>query len=132
MFLMKVRSNLAGFTFLDLILFIRDSVHRPSPNYCNKNPPDTPNIPTESLSMNPDLNALLTYKLTLERKAVLAAQISFLIWDQNKATTTYFRRTFLKAVRNVYWARATEIGYRAVTKRLALRISLACYHNRLQ
>ena len=75
---MKVRSNLAGFTFLDLILLIRDSVHRSSLNYYNKNPPDTPNIPTESLSMNPDLNALLSFKLTLERKAVLAAQISFL------------------------------------------------------
>ena len=59
-------------------------------NYCNKNPPDTPNIPIESLLMNPDLNAPLTYKLTLERKTVLAAEIPFLIRDQNKATTTYY------------------------------------------
>ena len=34
------------------------------------------------------LRIILTYKLTLERKAVLAAEISFLVWDRNKATTT--------------------------------------------
>ena len=38
--------------------------------------------------MNAELNALLTYKLTLKRKAVLATEISFLMWDRNKATTT--------------------------------------------
>ena len=85
---MKVRSNQAGFSFLDLILLIRDSVDRSTLNYCKMNPPDTPNIPIESLYMNPDLNTLLTYKLTLERKAVLAAEFSFLIWDPKKATTT--------------------------------------------
>ena len=85
---MKVTSNQAGFSFLDLILLIRDSVDRSTLNYCNKNPPDTLNIPFESLYMNPDLNALLTYKLTLERKAVLAAEISFPIRDRNKVTTT--------------------------------------------
>ena len=90
MFPMKVRSNQARFSFLDLILLIRDSVDRSTLNYCNKNPPDTPNIPIESLLMNPDLNAPLTYKLTLERKTVLAAEIPFLIRDQNKATTTYY------------------------------------------
>ena len=98
---MKVMSNQAGFSFLDLILLIRDSVDRSTLNYCNKNPPDTLNIPFESLYMNPDLNALLTYKLTLERKAVLAAEISFLIQDRNKATTTYYLVHFLKAVKNV-------------------------------
>ena len=98
---MKVMSNQAGFSFLDLILLIRDSVDRSTLNYCNKNPPDTLNIPFESLYMNPDLNALLTYKLTLERKAVLAAEISFLIRDRNKATTTYYLAHFSKAVKNV-------------------------------
>ena len=98
---MKVMSNQAGFSFLDLILLIRDSVDRSTLNYCNKNPPDTLNIPFESLYMNPDLNALLTYKLTLERKAVLAAEISFLIRDRNKVTTTYYLAHFLKAVKNV-------------------------------
>ena len=38
---MKVRSTQAGFTFLDLILLIRDSVDRLILNYCNKNPPKT-------------------------------------------------------------------------------------------
>ena len=86
---MKVRSNQAGFSFLDLILLIRDSVDRSTLNYSKMNPPDTPNIPIESLFyMNPDWNTLLTYKLTLERKAVLAAEFSFPIWDPNKATTT--------------------------------------------
>ena len=65
------------------------------------NPPDTSNVPIESLYMNPDLNAHLTYKLTLERKAVLAAEISFLIRDRNKANTNYYLAHFLKAVKNV-------------------------------
>ena len=95
---MKVMSNQAGFSFLDLILLIRDSVDRSTLNYCNKNPPDTLNIPFESLYMNPDLNALLTYKLTLERKAVLATKISFLIWDRNKATTTYSSAHFFESL----------------------------------
>ena len=100
---MKVKSDQAGFSFLDLILLIQPSVDRLTLNYCTKNPPDTPNIPIMnyctknppdtsnipiiSLHMNPDLSALPKYKLTLERKAVLAAEIFFLIWDRNKATT---------------------------------------------
>ena len=52
----------------------------------------------ESLYMNRDLNALLTYKLTLERKAVLATKISFLIWDRNKATTTYSSAHFFESL----------------------------------
>ena len=93
---MKVRSTQAGFTFLDLIILIRDSVDRLTLNYRNKNPPKTPNITIESLSMNPDLNALLTYKLTLQRKAVLAAEISILVWDHNKATKTYSSAHFIE------------------------------------
>ena len=89
-FPVKVKSDQVGFNFLDLILLIQASVEWLSLNYCNKNSYDTPNIPIASLSMNPDLNALVTYKLTLERKAVLAAEISLLIWDRNKATTTYY------------------------------------------
>ena len=94
---MKVGSNQAGFSFLDLILLIRDSVDRSTLNYFNKSPPDTPNIPIESLYMNPDLNALLMYKLTLEQKAVLATEISFLMWDRNKATTTYYSARILES-----------------------------------
>ena len=56
-----------------------DTSNIPIMNYCTKNPPDTPNIPFISLHMNPDLSALPKYKLTLERKAVLAAEIFFLI-----------------------------------------------------
>ena len=37
--------------------------------------------------MNPDLSALLTYKLNLEQRVVLAAEIS---WDRNKTTITYY------------------------------------------
>ena len=100
---MKVKSDQAGSSFLDLILLIQSSVDRLTLNYCTKNPPDTPNIPIMnyctknppdtsnipiiSLHMNPDLSALPKNKLTLERKAVLAAEIFFLIWDRNKATT---------------------------------------------
>ena len=84
---MKVKSDQAGFSFLDLILLIQSSFDRLTLNYCTKNPPDTSNIPIISLHMNPDLSALPKYKLTLERKAVLAAEIFFLIWDRNKATT---------------------------------------------
>ena len=98
MFPMKGKSNQAGFSFLDLILLMRDSVDRSTLNYCNENPPDTPNIPIESLCMNPDLNALQTYKLALERKAVLAAEISFLIWDRNKATTTCYSAPFSESL----------------------------------
>ena len=119
MFPMKVGSNQAGFSFLDLILLIGDSVDRSTRNYCNKSPPYTPNVPIESLYMNPDLNALLTYKLTLERKTVLAAEISFLVWDRNKATTICYSVHFFERRWKRYWARATEIGYKAVTKRLA-------------
>ena len=97
MFPRKVGSNQAGFSFLDLILLIRDSVDRSTLNYCNKSPPDTPNIPIESLYMNPDLNALLMYKLTLEQKAPLATEISFLMWDRNKATTTYYSARILES-----------------------------------
>ena len=55
-----------------------------------KTPPDTPNIPIESLYMNSNLSALLTYKLTLERKAVLAAEflLPHMKSNQAKATTT--------------------------------------------
>ena len=100
---MKVKSDQAGSSFLDLILLIQSSVDRLTLNYCTKNPPDTPNIPVMnyctknppdtsnipiiSLHMNPDLSALPKNKLTLERKAVLAAEIFFLILDRNKATT---------------------------------------------
>ena len=97
MFPRKVGSNQAGFSFLDLILLIRDSVDRSTLNYFNKSPPDTPNIPIESLYMNPDLNALLMYKLTLEQKTVLATEISFLMWDRNKATTTYYSARILES-----------------------------------
>ena len=92
---MKVKSDQAGFSFLDPILLIQSSVDRltlnyctknppdtpniPIMNYCTQNPPDTPNIPIISLHMNPDLSALPKNKLTLERKAVLAAEIFFLI-----------------------------------------------------
>ena len=92
---MKVKSDQAGSSFLDLILLIQSSVDRLTLNYCTKNPPDTPNIPIMnyctknppdtsnipiiSLHMNPDLSALPKNKLTLERKAVLAAEIFFLI-----------------------------------------------------
>ena len=92
---MKVKSDQAGFSFLDPILLIQSSVDRltlnyctknppdtpniPIMDYCTKNPPDTPNIPFISLHMNPDLSALPKNKLTLERKAVLAAEIFFLI-----------------------------------------------------
>ena len=92
---MKVKSDQAGSSFLDLILLIQSSVDRLTLNYCTKNPPDTPNIPVMnyytknppdtsnipiiSLHMNPDLSALPKNKLTLERKAVLAAEIFFLI-----------------------------------------------------
>ena len=34
------------------------------------------------------------------------------------------RRTFSEACKNVDWARATEIGYRAVTKRLVSNVFL--------
>ena len=54
----------------------RASFDRSILNYCDKNLPETQNIPIKSLCMNPDLNALLTYKLTLERRVVLAAEIS--------------------------------------------------------
>ena len=97
MFPRKVGSNQAGFSFLELILLIRDSVDRSTLNYFNKSPPDTPNIPIESLYMNPDFNALLMYKLTLEQKAVLATEISFLMWDRNKATTTYYSARILES-----------------------------------
>ena len=97
MFPRKVGSNQAGFSFLDLILLIGDSVDRSTLNYFNKSPADTPNIPIESLYMNPDLNALLMYKLTLEQKAVLATEISFLMWDRNKATTTYYSARILES-----------------------------------
>ena len=85
---MKVKSDQAGFNFLDLILLIQASFDRLTLNYCDKNQPDTPNIHIEWLCVNPDLNALLTYKLTLERKAT---EIS---WDRNKATTAYYPAHF--------------------------------------
>ena len=86
---MKVKSDQARFSFLDLILLIQASIDRFTLNYCNKYPTDSLNISIESLHTNPDLNALPTYELTLERKAVLDAEIAFLVWDRNKATTTY-------------------------------------------
>ena len=76
MFPMRVKFDQAGFSFLDLILLIQASFDRSILNYCDKNLPETQNIPIKSLCMNPDLNALLTYKLTLERWVVLAAEIS--------------------------------------------------------
>ena len=99
---MKVKSDQAGLSFLDLILYWSNL---PSIAWhwiiVPKTPPDTPNIPIESLYMNSNLSALLTYKLTLERKAVLAAEISFLIWNRIK-------RFFSEAIKNVDWARATQ------------------------
>ena len=37
--------------------------------------------------MNPDINALLTYKLALVLRAILAAEISLIIWYGNMAMT---------------------------------------------
>ena len=53
---MKVRSTQAGFTFLDLILLIRDSVDRLTLNYRNKNPPKTPNEPRFECPPNVQVN----------------------------------------------------------------------------
>ena len=106
MFPIKVRSDKAGFSLLDHISLIQASVERFMLNYCNKNPPDTPNTPIESLYMNPDLNALLTYKLTVERKAVFA---SFSFEIETRQRQRIIRRTFSEAVKNVDQARATEI-----------------------
>ena len=92
MFPMKVKSDRAGFSFLDLILLIQASFDRLIMNYCDKNQPDTLNISFKSLYMNPDLNSLLTYKLNLEQRVVLAAEIS---WDRNKTTITYYSAHFL-------------------------------------
>ena len=78
MFPTKEKSDQAVFSFLDLNLLMPASSDRLTLNNCNKNPPDTPSIPIESVNMNPDLNVLL------ERKAVLAAEISFLVWDRKK------------------------------------------------
>ena len=78
MFPTKEKSDQAVFSFLDLNLLMPASSDRLTLNYCNKNPPDTPSIPIEPRNMNPDLNVLL------ERKAVLAAEISFLVWDRKK------------------------------------------------
>ena len=78
MFPTKEKSDQAVFSFLDLILLMPASFDRLTLNYCNKNPPDTPSIPIESVNMNPDLNVLLA------RKAELAAEIFFLIWDRKK------------------------------------------------
>ena len=107
---MKVKSDQAGLSFLELILLIKSSVDRLTLDYCTKTPPDTPNIPIESLYMNSNLSALLTYKLTLERKAVLAAEISFLIWNRIKLRQRQpnIRRSFSEAIKNVDWARATQ------------------------
>ena len=100
MFPIKVGSNQAGFSFLDLILLIGDSVDRSTLNYCNKNPPDTPNIPIESLYMNPDLNALLTYKLTMSGKQYwpLKSPSSYEIETRQRQSV---RPTFLRDVENV-------------------------------
>ena len=106
---MKVKSDQAGLSFLDLILLIKSSVDRLTLDYCTKTPPDTPNIPIESLYMNSNLSALLTYKLTLE--AALAAEISFLIWNRIKLRQrqSNIRRSFSEAIKNVDWARATQV-----------------------
>ena len=53
---MKVRSTQAGFTFLDLILLIRDSVDRLTLNYRNKNPTKTPNEPRFECPPNVQVN----------------------------------------------------------------------------
>ena len=50
MFPMKEKSDQAVFSFLDLILLMPASFDRLTLNYCNKNPPDTPSIPIESLN----------------------------------------------------------------------------------
>ena len=114
MFPIKVGSNQAGFSFLDLILLIGDSVDRSTLNYCNKNPPDTPNIPIYEPRFERPPNVQVNH----ERKTVLAAEISFLVWDRNKATTICSAHFFERRWKR-YWARASEIGYKAVTKRLA-------------
>ena len=44
-FPMKIKSDQAAFSFLDLILLIQASFDRLIVNYCDKNLPDTPNIP---------------------------------------------------------------------------------------
>lgn len=54
MFPMKEKSNQTVFSFLNLILLMQASVDRLTLNYCNKNPPDTPSIPIDSLNRNPD------------------------------------------------------------------------------
>ena len=49
---MKIRSNQAGFSFLDLILWIRDSVDWSTLTRTkNKNPPDTPNNPNVQVNL---------------------------------------------------------------------------------
>ena len=42
---MKIKSDQAAFSFLDLILLIQASFDRLIVNYRDKNLPDTPNIP---------------------------------------------------------------------------------------
>ena len=101
MFPMKVGSNQAGFSFLDLILLIGDSVDRSTLNYCNKNLPDTPNIPIESLYMNPDLNALLTYKLTMSGKQYWPLKSPSSYEIETRQRQSVIRRTFLRDVENV-------------------------------
>ena len=51
---LKVRSTQAGFTFLDLILLIRDSVDRLTLNYRNKNPPKTLNYRNKNPPKTPN------------------------------------------------------------------------------
>ena len=49
---MKISSNQAGFSFLDLILWIRDSVDWSTLTRTkNKNPPDTPNNPNVQVNI---------------------------------------------------------------------------------
>ena len=54
MFPMKEKSDQTVFSFLNLILLMQASVDRLTLNYCNKNPPDTPSIPIDSLNRIPD------------------------------------------------------------------------------
>ena len=52
-----------------------------------KNPPRIPSQLTLWLNMNPDINALLTYKLALVLREILAAEISLITWYGNMVMT---------------------------------------------
>ena len=82
---MKIKSDQAAFSFLDLILLIQAS--SVDSELLWQEPTWHSEYSFRVLYMNPDLSALLTYKLNLEQRVVLAAEIS---WDRNKTTITYY------------------------------------------